>query len=169
MTDNKIKLLILLVGILIMAGCDNGKNIKTIKGTIGKEKKENGLVVCVFGTNACMPLDVDESLKTDFNKKKTSVKDLPVGTYIEIELSETKSGKRKVKNVKADINKTVICFTEMSKEDLKKLNNLLANTAGIENNRFYDQSLQMYIEFNNDKISYDELEKSIANAGFHLE
>jgi hypothetical protein len=116
-----------------------------------------------------MPLSIDESMKTDLNGKMVSLKDLSTGTYIEADLEEPTSGRSKIKNIKTDINKTVICFIVMSKEDEKKLNTLLKNTNGVKKYKFYDSSKQVYIEYNHELINYMNLEKTIIAAGFKVE
>jgi len=163
------KLFALALSLVFLSGNAIAQKVSHVKGTIGKEKGENMIVICVFGTKACMPLTIDESMKTVLNGKMVSLKDLPTGTYIEAEFQETTAGRSKIKNIKTDINKTVICFIEMSKENEKKLNTLLKNTNGVSNYKFYDSSKQVYIEYNHELINYKNLEKTIVTAGFEVE
>lgn len=165
----KYKLLVLIFNLVLITCSAIAQKVSHVKGTIGKEKGDNMIVVCVFGTKACMPLSIDESMKTDLNGKMVSLKDLSTGTYIEADLEEPTSGRSKIKNIKTDINKTVICFIVMSKEDEKKLNTLLKNTNGVKKYKFYDSSKQVYIEYNHELINYMNLEKTIIAAGFKVE
>nr|NQU90268.1 hypothetical protein [Bacteroidota bacterium] len=163
------KLFALALSLIFLSGGAFSQKVSNAKGTIGKEKGEDMIVVCVFGTKACMPLAIDESMKTDLNGEMVSLIDLPAGLYIEVELEETVEGKSRIKKIKTDIDKTVICFTEMDEKEEVRLNTLLENTNGIRNYKFYDASLQVYIEYNHELINYEHLEKAIVDAGFKVE
>jgi hypothetical protein len=152
--------IVILLGISV-----NAQKVTEIKGTIGKEKSDKMLVICVFGTKACLPVEIDTLMKVDVNGQNLLVKDLPVGLYIEAKIE----GRNKLKSLKTDIDKTVICFSELNTTDEVKLNNLLGKTIGVKNFKFYSNTLQVYIEFEHTKISYTNLEKLIIEDGFKLE
>lgn len=141
------------------------QEVKEIKGTIGKEKSDEMITICVFGTKACMPIEIDTTMKVDVNGQNILVKELPFGLYIEAKIE----GRNKLKSLKTDINKTVICFLEMNASDEVKLKNLLEKTVGVKKSKFYRNTLQVYIEFDHNKISYPNLEKLIIDGGFKLE
>ena len=164
---NKIFMLTFLI--VTITGNIVAQKVSKVKGTIGKEKSDQTIVVCVLGTKACMPLTTNENMKTDLNGKMVSLKELPVGIYIEADLEETNEGNSRIKKIKTDINKTVICFIEMNEEDKKKLGTLLKNTNGVNNYKFYNKSLQVYIEYNHEIINYTNLEGLIVKKGFHIE
>ena len=162
------RILILAFFVIISISAVSQEMLK-VKGTVGKEKDDDLFVVCVFGTAACLPLEVDHHIKTEFNGKAVSIKDLPVGLYIEADLEKTTTGQYTIKNMKTDKNKTVICFTEMNNSEEQQLNTLLDNTNGIISHKFFRSSLQVYIEYDPDLISYKTLEKTIADAGLKPE
>jgi hypothetical protein len=165
----EIKLLALVLGSLILSVSVFAQKTSIIKGTIGTEKDEDMIVVCVLGTAACMPLEVDDSGNIEFNGKTVSLKDLPVGTYIEIVMAESDNGIDQISNITSDINKTVFCFNKMDNEAKQKLISLLDHTNGVIKYKYFDSSSQIYIEYNHELVKYNNIKKTIVNAGYELE
>jgi hypothetical protein len=155
----------LLLIVFILSVSVYSQDFTEIKGTVGKEKHGNMISICVFGTKACMPVEIDTTMKVDVNGQNISVKDLPFGLYIEAKIE----GFNKLKSLKTDINKTVICFLELSPPDEIKLKEILDKNSGVINYKYYSNSMQVYIEFDHNKISYLNLEKLIVDRGFKLE
>jgi hypothetical protein len=160
-----LKIFFTLVFVFISSISIYSQKLSEIKGTIGKEKSGKMIAICVFGTKACMPVEIDTLMKVDVNGQNILVKELPFGLYIEAKIE----GRNKLKSLKTDIDKTVICFSEMSASDEIKLDKLLESTNGVKKSEFYRNTLQVYIEFDHNKISYTNLEKLIIDGGFKLE
>jgi hypothetical protein len=146
----------------------SAQNVSKVKGTIGKEKSNDMIVICVLGTKACLPLVTNESMKTLLNGELTSLKDLPTGIYIEVDLKKT-DGKNLLKSISTDINKTVICFLEINEKIEQELISVLEKTSGVNNYTFYDSSSQVLIDYNHAIIDYKELKNTIIDAGFKIE
>jgi hypothetical protein len=137
-----------------------------VVGTIGGEKLgEDGMVICVLGTQACMPVQIDKNMTVKYNGKDTKLTDLPFALYLEAELNRN----NKIINIKIDERKTVICFTEFNEGDDEKLTALLSGIKGVGNFKLYRKSKQVKIEYNPTVISYASLEDKVKNAGFILE
>ena len=138
-------------------------------GTIGNENVgSDKIVICVYGTAACMPANIDSTMTVKLQSKDTKLTELPFGLYLEAEISKDKNG-NKVKDLVIDENKTVICLTELKDEQYKKLNELLTNIKGVNNCKLNTKSKQIFVEFNNKVIAYKDLENRIKKAGFELE
>ncbi len=140
-----------------------------IKGTIGNEKMGNDkIVICVYGTAACMPVNIDTTMTVKYRNKETKLTELPFGLYLEAEIAKNKNG-NKVKNLVIDENKTVICLTELKAGQNKKLNELLTSIKGISKYELNENSNQIFIEFNHEVIAYKDLENRFKQAGLELE
>lgn len=141
-----------------------------ITGTIGNEKMgDDKIVICVYGTAACMPVNIDTNMTVKFKSKETKLTKLPFGLYIEADVARDKSGINVVKKIVIDKNKTVICLTELKEEQHKKLNELLTSIKGVNSYELNTRSNQIFIEFNYKVIAYNDLENKIKEAGFELE
>jgi Heavy-metal-associated domain. len=150
----------------------NGYAQKTnqVTGTIGNEKPGNDkIVICVFGTKACMPVKIDTTMTARYQGKDTKLTNLPFGLYLEATIAEDKAGGKIIKKINVDETKTVICFTELKKKQENKLNDVLSKTKGVNNFNIHPESSQVYIEYNPKTISYNELENTIKKAGYELE
>jgi len=137
-----------------------------VVGTVGGEKLgEDGIVICVLGTQACMPVQIDKNMTVKYNRKETKLTDLPFALYLEVELN----GNNKITTIQIDERKTVICFAEYKEGDNEKLMGLLNGIKGVEKFKLYRKSNQVLIEYNPKQIAYSELEAKVKNAGFKLE
>ncbi len=93
-----------------------------VVGTVGGEKLgDDGIVICVLGTQACMPVQIDKNMTVKYNGEETKLTDLPFALYIEAELNDN----NKITTIKIDERKTVICFVEHKEGDNEKLTTLL--------------------------------------------
>ncbi|HMN49549.1 MAG TPA: hypothetical protein PKD67_10455 [Ignavibacteriaceae bacterium] len=138
-------------------------------GTIGNEKMgKDKIVICVYGTAACVPVNIDSTVTIKFRNKETKFTELPFGLYLEAETTKDKNG-IKVKNLVIDENKTVICLTELKEGQDKKLNELLTSIKGVNKYELNTNSNQIFIEFSSNIIAYKDLENKIKEAGFELE
>lgn len=141
-----------------------------IIGTIGNEKMDKEkIVICVLGTKACMPVKIDTSMTVKYQNKDKKLPDLPFGLYLEAELINNKDNGKIVRDIRTDETKTVICFTELKKEQEKKLSNVLRKIEGVYNYELHTESEQVYIEYDPQIITYKNLENKIKEAGFELE
>jgi hypothetical protein len=161
---NVIKVTVLIIGLSI-ANIYAQETEKVI-GTIGGEKLgDDGIVICVLGTQACMPVQIDKNMTVKYNGEETKLTDLPFALYIEAELNDN----NKITTIKIDERKTVICFVEQKEGDNEKLTTLLNGIKGVEDFKLYRKSNQVLIEYNPKQIAYSELEAKVKNAGFILE
>lgn len=141
-----------------------------IKGTIGNEKMgKDKIVICVLGTKACMPVKIDTSMTVKYQNKDTKLTDLPFGLYVEADIKDNKAGGEIVKDISIVETKTVICFTELKKEQENKLSDVLRRTKGINDFEIHLESGQVYIDYTPKTIAYKDLESAIKKAGFELE
>lgn len=162
---NVIKATVLIFGLSI-ANIQAQETEKVI-GTVGGEKLgDDGIVICVLGTQACMPVQIDKTMTVEYNGTKTKLTDLPFALYLEADIAV---GNNKIKAISVDERKTVICFAEHKQGDDKKLSKLLNQIDGIENFKLYPKSNQVLIEYNPKKIAYRDLEDKVKNEGFKLE
>ncbi len=160
---------IALVSFLLIA---NGYAQEThkVKGTIGNEKMgKDKIVICVLGTKACMPVRIDTSMTVKYQNKDTKLKDLPFGLYLEADIIDNKPNGKTLKSISIDETKTVICFTELKKEQENKLSDVLRKTKGVNNFEIHSASGQVFIEYTPKIIAYKDLENRIKEAGFELE
>ncbi|MFA5011185.1 MAG: hypothetical protein WC644_04450 [Ignavibacteria bacterium] len=163
----KVKFVIVISLIILFNSCTH--KTERITGTIGKEKLGNDqIVICVFGTKACLPVKIDPEQTVKFQGKETKLTNLPFGLYLETEMIVDKEGK-KIKNISIDESKTVICFNELNQEQELKLNQLLKDIKGVKTFKVHPESIQVYIEFEPQTITYIDLENKIKNEGFELE
>ena len=141
-----------------------------IKGTIGNEKMgKDKIVICVLGTKACMPVKIDTSMTVRYQNKDTKLTDLPFGLYLEADIIDNKANGKMVKNISVVETKTVICFTELKKEQENKLSYVLRKIKGVNDFEIHSESGQVYIEYTPQIITYKDLENRIKEAGFELE
>jgi hypothetical protein len=141
-----------------------------VTGTIGDGKPgKDKIVICVFGTKACMPVKVDTSMTVKYQGKDTKLTDLPFGLYLEATIAADKASGKIIRNLSIDETKTVICFTDLKKEQETKLNDVLSKTKGVNSFKIHLESGQVYIEYNPKTIVYKTLENTIKKAGFELE
>lgn len=165
---NKIKVIVL-VSFLLIAN-SYAQDTDKIVGTIGNEKMGNDkIVICVFGTAACMPVNIDTAMTVKFQNKETKLTELPFGLYLEAEVGKDTQGRSAVKNILIDENKTVLCFKELGKNKENKLSEALQKIAGVKSFNIKRESNQVYIEFDSKTIAYKDLEKRISKEGFQLE
>ncbi|MGB4674128.1 MAG: hypothetical protein WBH99_09355 [Azovibrio sp.] len=160
---NVIKATVLIFGLSI-ANIYAQETEKVI-GTVGGEKLgDDRIVICVLGTQACMPVQIDKNMTVKYNGEETKLTDLPFALYLEAELNGNK-----ITTIKIDERKTVICFAEHKAGDDEKLTGLLNGIKGVEDFTLYHKSNQVLIEYNPKQIAYSELEAKVKNAGFILE
>lgn len=165
---SQIKVAILISIFLIENGCV--QKSESVKGTIGSRKPDKGvLVICVLGTKACMPVNIDTSMTVKYQNKDTRLTELPFGLYLEADIIKDTTNGKILKDITIDETKTVICFTELKKEQENKLSSVLRNTKGINDFEIHSESGQVYIKYTSQIIAYKELESAIKNAGFELE
>ena len=165
---NKIKAIVLISSLLIANGF--AQETHKVKGTIGNEKMgKDKIVICVLGTKACMPVKIDTSMTVKYQNKDTKLTDLPFGLYLEADITDDKPNGKTVKSVSIDETKTVICFTELKKEQENKLSDLLRKIKGVSDFEIHSESGQVYIEYIPQIIAYKDLENRIKEAGFELE
>lgn len=161
---NVIKATVLIFGLSIAN--IYAQETEKVVGTVGGEKLgDDGIVICVLGTQACMPVQIDKSMTVKYKGKETKLTDLPFALYLEAGLNDN----NKIITINIDERKTVICFTELKKGDDEKLTGLLKGINGVEDFRLYRKSNQVLIEYNPKQIAYRELEAKVKNAGFILE
>lgn len=164
----KIKVIALVSFLLIANGY--AQETHKVKGTIGNEKMgKDKIVICVLGTKACMPVKIDASMTVKYQGKDTKLTDLPFGLYLEADIMENKANGKVVKNISVVETKTVICFTELKKEQETKLSDVLRKIKGVSDFEIHSESGQVYIAYNPKTIAYKDLEKRIKEAGFELE
>jgi hypothetical protein len=141
-----------------------------VVGTIGNEKMGNDkIVICVYGSAACMPVNVDTSMTVIFNGHAAKITQLPFGLYIDARIVRDAHGKDIVKEIKINENKTVICFSSLRDGQDKQLDEILSKIKGVKNFKFNNKSNQVYIEFDHKIVTYLELEGKIKKAGYNLE
>jgi len=166
--SNKIKV-IALASFLLIAN-SYAQETHKVKGTIGNEKMgKDKIVICVLRTKACMPVKIDSSMTVKYQNKDTKLTDLPFGLYLEADIIDDKPNGKTVKNIVVDETKTVICFTELKKEQENKLTNVLRKIKGVSDFEIHSESSQVYVAYNPQTISYKDLENRIKEAGFELE
>lgn len=164
----KIKAIALVSFLLIANGY--AQETQKIKGTIGNEKmSKDKIVICVLGTKACMPVKIDTNMTVKYYDKDTKLTDLPFGLYLEADIIDNKPNGKTLKSISIDETKTVICFTELKKEQENKLRNVLRKTKGVNDFEIHSESGQVYIEYTPQIIAYKDLENRIKEAGFELE
>ncbi len=165
---NKIKVIIFISSLLIANSY--AQETDKIKGTIGNEKMgTDKIVICVLGTKTCMPVNIDTNMTVKYQNKDTKLTDLPFGLYLEADIIGDKPNGKTVKSVSIDETKTVICFTELKKEQENKLSDALRKTKGVNYFEIHSESAQVYIAYNPKTIAYKDLENRIKEAGFELE
>ena len=141
-----------------------------VKGTIGNEKMgKDKIVICVLGTKACMPVKIDTSMTVKYQNEYTKLTDLPFGVYLEADIITNKSNGKIIRDIRINEKKTVICFTQLKKEQENKLSNLLRKIEGVSDYEIRTESEQVYIEYDPQIINYKNLENKIKEAGFELE
>ncbi|MCK9219142.1 MAG: hypothetical protein M0P47_03715 [Bacteroidales bacterium] len=146
------------------------QNQEKITGTIGNEKMGNDrIVICVYGSAACLPVNVDTNMTVKFNNKKTKLSQLPFGLYLDARIIRDAQGKDIVKDITIDEDKTVICFTRLKEGQDKQLSEILSSIKGVKNFKLNKKSNQVYIEYDHKIIKYSDLEGQIKKAGFELE
>ncbi len=146
------------------------QNIKTVFGTVGKENIiGKQLVICELGSQACMFLDVDPNLHISIDGKTYKPQDLQVGWYVKAQVEKRKNGDKVITGLEIDPNKTVICFSELSKAQGVAVEKLLARTKGIKKVTLYLKSKQVYLEYDPSIISYPQIEKVITGNGYKIE
>lgn len=164
----KIKVIALVSFLLIANGY--AQETHKIKGTIGNEKMdEEKIVICVLGTKACMPVNIDTSMNVKYQNKDTKLTDLPFGLYLEADIITDKTNRKMVRDISIDETKTVICFTELKKEQEFKLSDVLRKIKGVNDFEIHSESGQVYIEYTPQIIAYKDLESAIKKEGFELE
>jgi len=165
MITNKIK--IILAFVFALAGLNsNAQETKKVLGTVGNEKLgDDRIVICVLGTQACMPVNIDKTMTVEYQGEDTKLTDLPFAIYLEANIDDN----NKITSISIDEKKTVICFAEHKKGDDEKLTRLLKEINGVENFKLYPKSNQVYIEYNPTELSYASLEGKVKSAGFILE
>jgi hypothetical protein len=165
MKTSKIKIVFALVLAVVSLNV-NAQESNKVLGTVGGEKLgDEGIVICVLGTQACMPVQVDKNMTVKYNEKETKLTDLPFALYLEAELD----GNNKITKIEIDEGKTVICFVDHKEGDDEKLSDLLSGIKGVENFKLYHKSNQVLIEYNPKQIAYSKLETEVKNEGFILE
>ena len=165
---NKIKVIVFISSLLIANSY--AQETHKVKGTIGNEKMgKDKIVICVLGTKACMPVKIDTSMTVKYQNKDTKLPDLPFGLYLEADITDDKPNGKTVESVSIDETKTVICFTELKKEQENKLSDVLRKTKGVNDFEIHSESGQVYIAYNPKTIAYKDLENRIKEAGFELE
>lgn len=163
-------IIVMIIGFYVIAVSSYAQEAKIIKGTIGNEKMgKEKIVICVLGTKACMPVNIDTTMTVKYQNKDTKLTDLPFGVYLEADIIADKPNGKTVRDISIDETKTVICFTELKKEQENKLINVLRKTKGISDFEIHSESSQVYIAYNPRTISYKDLENRIKEAGFELE
>ena len=162
---NKIKAIVFISSLLIANGY--AQEIHKVKGTIGNEKMgKDKIVICVLGTKACMPVNIDTNMTVKYQDKDTKLTDLPFGLYLEADIIGDKPNRKIVKSIGVDETKTVICFTELKKEQENKLSDALRKTKGVNDFKIHSESGQVYIEYTPQIIAYKDLEGAIKKEGF---
>ena len=167
-TFNKIKAIVFISSLLITNGY--AQETLKVKGTIGNEKMgKDKIVICVLGTKACMPVNIDTNMTVKYQGKDTKLTDLPFGLYLEAGIIDDKPNGKKVKSISIVETKTVICFTELKKEQENKLSDVLRKIKGVDDFEIHSESSQVYIAYNPKTVAYKDLESAIKKAGFELE
>jgi hypothetical protein len=163
------KLVIFSIGITILISCKSTSPEKII-GTIGNEKLgKDRIVICVYGTAACRPVNIDTNMTVDIEGQNLKLNQLPFGLYLEADILRDSQGKSIIKKIKIDQDKTVICFKSLKEGQTKSISDLLRNTTGVSNYKLNEKSNQVYIEYNHNTLPYNSLENTIKKAGFELE
>ena len=158
-----------IVGLILTTSVMAQQNV-TITGTIGKEKAQGDrIVVCVLGTQACMPVRVDTTQRINVGGSPRKLNELPMGLYVEAKIKKTSKGLSTIEALRVDEYKTVLCFDSLSAGESLRLGKLLLSTVGVKKVEVVDSSRQALIEFDSRKISYQSLESIVSNAGFALE
>jgi hypothetical protein len=86
---NVIKVTVLII-VLSIANIYAQETEKVI-GTVGGEKLgDDRIVICVLGTQACMPVQIDKTMTVIYNGEETKLTDLPFALYLEAELNGNK-------------------------------------------------------------------------------
>jgi hypothetical protein len=148
----------------------NAQDQDKIIGTIGNEiPGDDRIVICVYGSAACMPVNIDANMTVQFNGHETKLTQLPFGLYLEAWIERDTQGRNVVKDIKIDVDKTVICFTNLKEGQDIILDGLLTNINGIKSFKLNRKSKQVFIEYNHKMVAYHEIENKIKNAGFELE
>lgn len=165
---NKIKVIVIIAFLLIANGYAQETN--KVKGTIGKEKMGNDkIIICVLGTKACMPVKIDTNMTVRYQNKDTKLTELPFGLYLEADIITDQTNGKIVKDISINETKTVICFTELKKEQENKLRDVLRKTKGVNNFEIHLELGQVYIDYAPQTIAYKDLESAIKKEGFELE
>lgn len=163
-------ILITVIIAMFMIAVSYAQTSEKVIGTIGKEKMgSDAIVICVYGTAACMPVKIDSNMTVVYQGKQTKLTGLPFGLYLEANIVSEKNKERIIKSLTIDETKTVICFTELSKKQQTKLKNLLQKIKGVKEFKINPKSKQVYIKFKPKLIAYSDLENKIKNSGFNLE
>lgn len=158
------------VAVLMFATSVMAQQNETVTGTIGKEKAQgNRIVICVQGTQACMPVRVDATQRISVGGSLRKLTELPTGLYVEAEIKKASKGVNTVEALRIDENKTVLCFESLSATESVKVRQLLLSTMGVKQVETIDSSRQVLIEYDSRKISYQSLESMVGRAGFQLE
>jgi len=161
--------LLLILALISLISVQNLLAEKII-GTIGKEKMGNdNIVICVYVTAACMPVNIDTNMTVAYQGKQTKITDLPFGLYLEADIAKGKNNESIIRKLLIDETKTVICFTELDKKQQSKLSKLLKKIKGVKDFKINPESKQVYIKFEPHIITYNELENNFKKAGFSLE
>ncbi len=141
-----------------------------VVGTIGNEKLGNGrIVICVYGSAACMPVNVDTNMTVIFNGHAAKLTQLPFGLYLDARIVRDTQGRDIIKDITINENKTVICFSSLREGQVKQLDEILSQIKGVKYFKLNRKSNQVYIEFDHKIVTYLELEGKIKKAGFELE
>jgi hypothetical protein len=162
-------LLVQILGLTLTTSIMAQQNV-TVTGTVGKEKAQGDrIVVCVLGTQACMPVRVDTTQLINVAGSLRKLNELPTGLYVEARIKETSKGLSTIEALKVNENKTVLCFDSLSSAESVRLRQLLLSTEGVKRVESVDSSRQAVIEIDSRKLSYQSLENIVSRAGFALE
>jgi len=166
--SNKLVFTALITIVILISSCS--QNNDKVTGTIGKEKLSSSeIVICVYGTKACLPVKIDQEQTIKFQGKETKLTDLPFGLYLEAEMTGDVKGGKKIKKISIDETKTVICFNGLNNNQEAKLTQLLKNINGVKTFKINSGSSQAYIEYEPKTVTYKDLENKIINEGFEIE
>lgn len=164
--------IILTLALITIISAQNliAEKTENVTGTIGKEKMgSDKIVICVYGTAACMPVNIDTKMTVVYKGKQTKLTDLPFGLYLEADIAKGKNNESIIRKLIIDETKTVICFTELDKKQQSKLSKLLKKKKGVKDFKINTDSKQVYIKFEPKIITYQDLENNLKKAGFNLE
>lgn len=168
-TTMKSILTVHIVGLIATTSIMAQQNV-TVTGTIGKEKAQGDrIVVCVLGTQACMPVRVDTTQRINVGGSLRRLNELPMGLYVEAKIKRTLEGLSTIEALMVDDNKTVLCFDSLSAGESVRLRQLLLSTEGVKEVEVVNSSRQALIEFDSRRLPYQSLEIMVNNAGFALE